>query len=244
MSGMIKKVATSTPAAAPNAEPVVDPNGVVDNAWYWDEGIPGTGDRPEWLKGKYGKVVDQAKAYLEAEKAMGANGAAVPDDYDWGSYSDLFDVENPAMAELKNKAKELKLSQEAFNILVDPFAKYHKSLIPDTDAEIAKLGPHADMKINTVNTWASNLLSDKSLATLGQISQTADVIEMVDEIRQLHSQTLSKVPTQMQATVGRPDVLTPEQVQQKIVDNYQRYQADASYRQQLNAEMKQACGED
>ena len=137
MSGMIKKVDTTQ---TPNPEATPDPNGVPDKTWYWDEGIPGNGDRPEWLKGKYGKVVDQAKAYLEAEKAMGANGAAVPESYDWGTYSELFDVENPALTEFKNKAKELKLSQEAFNILVDPFAQYHKSLIPDTDAEIAKLG--------------------------------------------------------------------------------------------------------
>jgi DNA topoisomerase IB len=240
MSGLIQKVDVSQ-QVAPDAPA---PSASESSAWYWDEGMPGTGERPEWLKGKYGKVVDQAKAYLDAEKRLGTEQvSSAPDDYDWGEYKDLFDVENPHLADLKNKAKDLRLSQDAFKALVDPFANYHKSLMPDTDAEIAKLGPHADMKINTVNTWASNHLSEKALTTLGQISNTAEVVELMDEIRQIHSQTLSKVPTNIQAD-SRTIIVTPEQVQQKIVENYERYQKDASYRQQLNNEMKQACGED
>lgn len=239
MSGMIQKVATNNP---PTEQKQESQEGQ-PSPWYWDEGAPGTGDRPEWLEPKYNKVVDQAKAYKEAEKKLGAQGQPAPEDYEWGEYSELFDVQNPHMADLKNKAKELKLSQDAFKALVDPFAAYHKSLMPDTDAEIAKLGEHAQSKINTVNTWASNHLSDKALETLGSISHTAEVFELMDEIRQLHYSTQSKVPTNMQA-MSKVDVVTPESVQQKIADNYERYKNDGTYRAKLNAELKQAYGED
>ncbi len=238
MSGMIKKVdvpPVTPPVETPAAEPTAN--------WYWDEGQPGTGDRPEWLEPKFNKIADQAKAYKEVEKKLGAQGAPAPDDYILDEYKELFDVESPHILDLKNKAKELKLSQDAFKAIVDPFANYHKSLMPDTDKEIEKLGEHAQMKINTVNTWASNHLSDKALETLGAISHTADVFNLMDEIRQLHSTTQSKVPTTMQAS-GPVNVVTPEAVQQEIVDNYARYQNDAAYRQSLSQKMKLACGEE
>jgi hypothetical protein len=243
MSGLLHKVDVPPPTqAAPEAAPPATPESQA-STWFWDEGVPGQGERPEWLKGKYGKVVDQAKAYLDAEKRLGAEPTPVPEDYDLTGYADYFDIEAPHMADLKNKAKELRLSEDALKSLVDPFANYYKSLMPDIDKEIEKLGPHADMKINTVNTWASNHLSEKALETLGHISHTAAVVELLDEIRQIHSQTLSRVPTNVNAD-SRAVIVTAEQVQQKITDNYERYKIDASYRQQLNLEMRQACGED
>ncbi len=234
MSGLIQKV--DVPEQTTPETPIAP-------AWYLDEGIPGAGDRPEWLEPKYNKVSDQAKAYKEAERKLGAQIAPAPEDYILDDYKDLFEIESPHILDLKNKAKELRLSQDAFKSLVDPFANYHKSLMPDKDKEIAKLGPYADMKINTVNTWASNHLSDKSLETLGVISHTADVFNLMDEIRQLHSQTVSKVPTTVQPS-GPVSLLSPETVQQEIVDNYSRYQTDAGYRAQLTQKMKMACGEE
>jgi hypothetical protein len=238
MSGMIKKV--DVPSTTPITEVPADTQ---PSTWYFDEGIPGTGDRPDWLEPKYNKVTDQAKAYKEAERKLGTQGAPAPDDYILDEYKELFDIESPHILDLKNKAKELRLSQDAFKALVDPFANYHKSLMPDTDKEIEKLGEHAQMKINTVNTWASNHLSDKSLETLGNISHTADIFNLMDEIRQLHSATQSKVPTNMQAS-GPVNIVTPEQIQQKIIDNYELYQKDSGFRTKLNQEMKIACGEE
>jgi hypothetical protein len=210
-------------------------------AWYFDDNTPGQGDRPDWLEVKYNKVSDQAKAYKELEKKLGNNPA--PEDYDWGSYKDVFDVENPHLASLKSKAKEMRLSQEAFNNLVDPLAKYHQSLLPDTDAEIAKLGEHANAKIDTVNRWASNHLSEKSLDTLGKVSNTAEMVELMDEIRQLHHQTISKVPSSMNNVGMKATVITPEMVQREIETNYAKYSNDPDYRYELQQKLKQAYGE-
>lgn len=237
MSGIIQKVAPSEVVVEPPTD-----NGKLDANWYIDEGVLGAGDRPEWLESKFKTVKDLATSYKELEKRVGGGGTA-PEDYDWGDYKELFDVENPHLADLKNKAKELKLSQDAFKALVDPFANYHKSLMPDVDKEIEKLGEYAKMKIDTVNQWASNHLSDNAIETLGKISHTADVFNLMDEIRQLHSQTLSKVPTHVQAS-ARIETISVEQVQQEIVENYDRYKGDSSYRNQLNAKLKQATGEE
>lgn len=243
MSGMIQKSDGGDGVPEQQDSSVADGQQEQSVAWYLDEGIPGTGNRPDWLESKYNKVSDQAKAYKEVERKLGAQSSAAPEDYEWGEYANNFEIENPHMSDLKNKARELRLSQEAFQQLIDPIAKYQQSLMPNTDEEIKKLGEHAQAKINTVNTWATNHLSDRALETLGRISQTADVVEMIDEIRQLHHQTMSKVPTNM-TNISKAVVISPESVQQEIVTNYAKYQEDPRYRQEMQMKLKQAFGED
>lgn len=239
---MIQKVEGGVPTAA---TPIPDSqNGVVqESGWYWDENVPGVGARPEWLKEKYGKVVDQAKAYIDAEKRLGASDTVAPDEYELSDYSESLDLENPHIVDLKNKAKELRLSQEALKNLIDPIVKYQQSLLPNVDEEIKKLGDHAQTRINTVNTWATNHLSEKAVETLGKISHTADVVELIDEIRQLHFQTQSRVPTGNQGQ-QKIVMVTAESVQNEIVQNYARYQNEPAYRMELQNKLKQALGED
>lgn len=241
MTGIIKKVDVP-PTEQTEGQAQEQTNSSESSQWYLEDGIPGVGERPQWLEAKFKNVKELATSYKELEKFKGVN-KSVPEDYDWGDYKELFDVENEHLADLKNKAKELKLSQDEFKNILDPLAAYHKSLMPDVDAEIAKLGDHAQNKINTVNTWASNHLSDKALETLGKISHTADVFQLMDEIRQLHYQTVSKVPTNMQAQ-SKVDVITPEQVQEKIVNNYDLYQKDSAFRAKMQQELQQALGEE
>jgi len=216
---------------------------VVHAAWYLDESVEGIGARPDWLEGKYKTVTEQAKAYKEVERRLGQSQGQAPEDYEFGDYAELFDGENEHIAALKANAKDIKLSQDAFNKLIDPIAKYQRSMIPDMDAEIAKLGEHANAKINTVNTWAKNRLSDKAFETLGKISNTADVVLLMDEMRQLDYTAQSRVPTNMQV-VARPVLQSPEAIQNEIVNNYQKYQADPAYRAEMSGKLKQAFGED
>ena len=56
-------------------------------SWYLMEGIPGQGDRPDFLEPKYKTMAEQAKAYKELQKALGATNGA-PDDYDFGEYKE------------------------------------------------------------------------------------------------------------------------------------------------------------
>jgi hypothetical protein len=212
-------------------------------SWYLDESVEGVGDRPEWLEPKYKTVAEQAKAYKEVERRLGQSQGQAPEEYDFEPYKEVFDVDNPFMVNLKTSAKDLKLSQDAFDKILDPIAKYQQSLIPNPDDEIKKLGDHGPAKIKTVNTWASNHLSEKAMDTLSRISNTAEVVELMDEMRQLHYQTVSRVPTNMQ-TITKPTLLSPETIQNEIVNNYQKYQQDPAYRQEMSNKLKQAFGED
>src|SRR5690349_17470972 len=59
--------------------------------WYYSDGIKGDGAKPDWFKGdKYKTVTDQAKAYTDIEKKLGAFKGA-PEKYDLAieGYPDL-----------------------------------------------------------------------------------------------------------------------------------------------------------
>jgi hypothetical protein len=247
MSGLIQKVeGTITPESdAEVATPDVvstEGRGTDAETWFWAEGVPGEGEKPEWLKAKYGNIVSkQAEAYPALERMQGQTKA--PDEYEWGDFSNEFDLENEHIVELTNKAREMKLSQEGFNTLVGQFSKYRDSLMPNVDAEIAKLGQHAQAKIDTVNTWASNHLSDETLETLGKYSETADFINAIDEIRQLHNQTQSQIPTGVEIQ-SKVHVESVEDIDEEMIANYPKYKQSAAYRNELHLRRQRALGED
>ena len=47
-------------------------------SWFLDEGIPGIGERPQWLNEKFKTAADLAKSYNELEKKF----SQAPEEYD------------------------------------------------------------------------------------------------------------------------------------------------------------------
>ena len=41
-------------------------------SWHYAEGVPGQGDKQEFLKDKYANITEQAKAYTELESRFGS----------------------------------------------------------------------------------------------------------------------------------------------------------------------------
>ena len=77
--------------------------------WFFDENVPGKGERPEWLKDKYKSVSDQAKSYVELEKRLGEFRGAPKDGYDLSSVEGLSD--DPMVKHFAETFKELNLSR-------------------------------------------------------------------------------------------------------------------------------------
>lgn len=211
--------------------------------WSWDDNIPGNGERPDWLKEKYSKVVDQAKAYIEAEKRLGATVA--PKDYDLSQYDDYFNLEDNHFLDLKDNARKYNLSQEALNDIINPIIQYQSAQLPNIDEEIAKLGENPQQRLDVVNTWASNTLSQKSLETLGNIATRAEVVELIDEIRQKFDavQSQSPVPTQMH-NLSEQKVETLDDIQNEMTHNAKRYREDSAYRSEISERLRRIYGDD
>jgi len=211
------------------------------DVWYIREGVPGEGPRPDWLLPKYNNMEVQAKSYPELMKVKSID-VQVPESYQLESVSEIFDLNNPHISAIAAKAKSHKLSQDALSDIVSEFAEYQKSLMPNVDEEIKKLGNNAQQRLDTVNTWATNHLSKKAVETLGKISYTADVVEMLDEIRQIHHGMSSRIPVGQ--NVEPVKIESVAEIDNEMAANYSRYKTDAVYRNNLNKRRAQALGED
>jgi len=209
-------------------------------SWYLAEGIPGQGSRPDYLDDKFSNLAEQAKAYKEVRKALGAQTGA-PESYDFGEYKDILDLNNDHLKDYLNYARENRLSQDAFSRTIKTFVEYDRSRAPNLDEEIAKLGPDGAKRIETIQTWASNNLSDKSLETIGKIGTRADVIEFLDELRQYQHHQSTVLPTSDDAAAAfKP--LTKGDVEAEMIQNYDKYKKDARYRAEISSKFEQAVG--
>lgn len=208
--------------------------------WYLAEGIPGSGVRPDYLESKYKSVADQARAYKEAQKLIGSASSA-PESYDFGELTTQIDIDNPHIVEFVNLAKENKIQQDTFVKALKSFVDYDNSRKPDVNTEIAKLGADGAQKITTLQTWVKNNLSPSSAKALENLPVKAEVITMLDELRQMHVNAMSKVPSNVDAAATFK-VLTVADVEAEMLQNYTRYQNDAGYRAQISAKFEQAVG--
>ena len=154
---------TSPQSALPNESP----------KWWIDEGVPGTGDRPNWLPDKFKNVKEVVTSFSELEKKLGSPPV---NDYDFGEYAEDFDKNHEAFKELEAYAKEKRVPQEVFTKMLESVAKYGKSMVPNEGAEKAKLGPDADKRLEVLNNWAKANLSKTAYEALSQNLTTAESV--------------------------------------------------------------------
>jgi len=205
------------------------------------EAVPEAQNRPDWLLSNFTNVEDQAKAYVELRKTFGAQKGA-PEEYDYGDLAQQVDLDNQHLKEFQLWAKENRLSQDAFHKTIKTFVEYDQSRRPDVDKEIAKLGDKGIEIVKGVQNWVKNALTPESQKALESLPVNANVIKMLDELRQRHVHTMSRVPTDV--TVGDFQKLTVQEVEAEMMQNYSRYQADAGYRKQIEFKFTQALGDE
>jgi hypothetical protein len=208
--------------------------------WYLMEGVAGVGPRPDWLLSKYGSAVDQAKSYNSLRQALGAQQGA-PEQYEYGELAKELDLDSKALKEFQIYAKENRLSQEAFERTMKTYVEYEQGRRPDIDQEIAKLGPGGIEKVKTVQTWAKNNLSADALKALEVLPVKAEVVNMLDELRQKAFYNQTRIPG---STDPAPEFrkLSVQEVESEMMANYNRYQNDVSYRETIRQKFEQAVG--
>ncbi len=226
----------------PTPEPILTPQPDHTPDWWYDEGVPGKGPRPDYLKEKYGYVQSkQAKAYEEAEKMLGGIKAA-PDEYSFEEVQEHIDRDSDVIKSFISFAKENKLQQDQFGKILKTFVDYDKSKQPRTDDEIAKLGNDGMQKVNTVVNWIKNNLTSDASKALEKLPVRAEVIKMLDEVRQMHMNTLSKIPADTSKN-SNFEPLTQKTIEDEMFSNYKRYQNDTKYRDEISKKFSQLVGD-
>lgn len=244
MSNVDSKVAENTALENHHATPTGDNSNGVETktpdapTWFYAENIPGTGERPEWLKEKYKSAEDQAKAYGDLEKKLGAYKGA-PDEYDLSLGEEFkstqFDKNNPVLQEFLSSAKEQGMSQESITHILQSYAKMEAINQPNLDKEMERLGVNGKQDLQILAQWASNHFTKEELTTFKSMVKTADHMKIFDKMRRQMTKA-DTVPTNT-----RTPHESAEKVRQMIHDP--RYDTDSSYREEVRQKLALLMGE-
>jgi len=209
------------------------------NDWYIMDGLKGEGERPSYFSPKYKTLLDQAKAYPDLEKKLGATRIA-PEKYDISKYEHLLNPEDMVTQKLLHTAREKQLPQDALDGVLDVFSEYVNVNKIDPVKELEKLGPNGREKVKVVAQWVENTFSEKAIEALNRLPKNADFVNFMDEVRQLQHHTSVTVPI---APESKFVPLTVGEVEAEMRANYARYNSDAKYRAEIKAKFAQALGE-
>ncbi len=210
-------------------------------SWYMDEGIAGQGPRPDYLKSKYKTVADQAKAYNEIEKKLGGMTGA-PESYDLEGISEHINLDNQHLKNFLNIAKDARLNQESVQKMMSTLVDYEKSFVPDENKEMERLGSDGQKRYQVLDQWAKNTLSAKAQETFSVIPKTAEIVEFMDELRQMQAKGRSQPPANFDHAQSFTP-LTEEAVRNEMSANHSKYMNDANYRAEIQRKFAQVLGD-
>ena len=192
--------------------------------------------KPDFLRPKFKTVDDQAKAYVELEKKLGSFIGA-PDEYviemDGFQPDDMY-------TEMSTVAKELNMSNDGFNKLVNKYYELQKKYnqqaeehhMGNMQAELAKLGDNRNEIISGVNTWMKNNLDDEGMQYIkNKWIKTADDVKALAKLKD--AWTKQSFNNQPKADIGityNDDI----HVQLEQAVNSERYKTDLKYQEHIN----------
>lgn len=206
------------------------------NIWYYDDGKPGEGERPEWLSSKYKTAAEQAKAYNEAQKKLGAFKGA-PEEYDL-EIPDMpdakFQKDDPLLSSFLEDAKKNNVSQEYVTNLLKTYVNMQKASRPDPDKEMEKLGVNAKQDIQILAQWGDNVLTKEESTLFKNMMTTAESVRLFEKFRGL----LTQADTQP----NNPRTPRESEAEVRKMIHDPRYDTDESFRSMVREKLKQFGG--
>ena len=202
-------------------------------AWFIDEGIPGTGERPSWLPEKFKTVADLSKSYNELEKRVGT----VPENYDF-SKSKFLDADYAPFQDLQALAKEKRVPQEFIDKMLDSVDKYMDEFSIDPNEEIKKLGTDGRERVVVLDNWAKANLSKDSYEALTRSLTNAESIKALDELRGKMMSGTPQIPNDNGTVSGGASL---DDIKMELANNLGKYKTDESYRKDLQKRLEVAA---
>ena len=203
-------------------------------AWFIDEGIPGSGERPSWLPDKYKTVADLAKSNAELEKRLGT----VPEEYDFAK-SRFLDPDYVPFQELQVTAKEKRVPQEFIDKMIESVDKYVDEFRTDDAEELKRLGDNARERVQVLDNWAKANLSKESYEGLTNSLNNAEAIKALEELRGKMMSNTPQVPNNQGNVTGSAQAL--EDVKMELQNNLQKYKTDENYRKDIQKRLEMAA---
>lgn len=201
---------------------------------------PRTEERPNFLPDKFKTVDDFVKSYTELEKKLSAQHVA-PKEYDFSKGAGWIEADYEPFQEMAKVARSKNVPQEVMDTFLESVGYYLDEFKTDVAEEKAKLGEKASERIQVLNNWAKNNLSDKSFAALTAGMRTAEQIEALEEIRSIALNQSTIVPTGAETSNPGDNM---EKYRTDLRENYDKYKKDNGYRKQMNERLEKIVGRD
>jgi hypothetical protein len=220
-----------TTSINPNLTP---PDNSTETAWWWDEGVPGTGDKPEWYSDKYKSVAEKAKAHGELEKRLGS----APNEYDVSKGDGWMDKDYEPFQEMLDLAKGKHVPQEVMDKMLDSVGKYLNEFNVDYTEERSKLGDKAEERLQVIDNWAKSNFSAETYDALINNLRTADAVKAIEEVRTKMNSNATTIPNpNSDVSTNAPSL---QDIQSELNKNLDKYKTDPTYRRELQAKMEAA----
>ena len=160
-------------------------------SWHYAEGVPGQGDKPEFLKDKYANITEQAKAYTELESRFGSFTGA-PEAYEINLSEQLkeggieIDDTDPIMSAAMEFAKNSDMGQEGFDKMIELYAM---SKVSEAEAmasfkadELKSLGNSGQARLDNLNSWASSNLPEDMVEGFQDMATSAAAVQTLEKL--------------------------------------------------------------
>jgi len=223
------KVATSpTPVETETPDAAVPPP---QDEWFYNVDVKGEGPRPEWLNDRFNNVFEQAKSYNEARKAMGGFSGAPKDGYSLEKFGETVDSDNAAFKEFDGLAKELKMSQEGYDKIVELYIKDETEKGEKLDKYLTSLNPNEKNQLDVLKQWAVNNFSEAEVNMMDEWANNEEAVVLLKKMRGL-STSGSATPTAPTASPAHTQV----EISKLMGDNYEDYKSNkGGFRDKIDA---------
>jgi hypothetical protein len=165
--------------------------------------------------GKYKSAEDLEAGYKELYGKFTAKTPEAPDEYkfDFTENEALKSVEinlddDPTYQKMVPLFKELNLSQDQANALVETYLESSMEGITDIGEELKKLGPNANDIVTRANAFVAKYLSPEEQGIAEQLGQTAEGVQFLEKMAKMRGE--ADIPVDAQA-------FAPKQTYQELM---------------------------
>jgi hypothetical protein len=208
--------------------------GTSSASWWIDEGMPGTGDRPDWLPEKFKSVADMSKSYNELERRVGS----APNEYDISKGESWIEPDYGPIQDMLEYAKTKHVPQDVMDKMFESVGKYLDEFNVDPTEERAKLGEKAEERLQVIDNWAKSNFSAETYEALTSNLRTADAIKAIEEVRNKMNSNATTIPNSTHDSSQSAPSL--QDIQAEMNKNLDRYKTDPQYRREMQAKMELA----
>lgn len=211
--------------------------------WYIADGVPGTGERPEWLSTKFKTAEQLGKSYHELEKRFGGFTGS-PEEYSLEAMTEKgVTPEAKYMDGFMQKAKAAGVSQEYFNDMVGDLAIFINETSPgiNMEEEVKKLGENGQQQVDIMSNWAVNNLSETETETFASLCKTggANAINLFNKMR-----TMAQPSVIPQAQgITQQARMTKGQLLKEAEENADKFLNDTAYRDNWRRRLQEVVGD-